>query len=107
MTRLRTSLNEFSIGNPDIRLKENSGINELAEILSSFNRMANHIDNLLDDLLISNNLKMQYEQEKNTAEIIALQMQINPHFLSNTIDTISNIVTSGDVQMCIRDSFYA
>ena len=98
LEKLRVALNKFSLGDPDTRLNENSNINELADICASFNRMAERIDNLVDDLLISNNLKVQYEHEKNTAEIIALQMQINPHFLSNTIDTIVNIVISGDVQ---------
>lgn len=91
---VKEAMRRIEPGNPDIRLKSYF-IDEIDEISRSFNEMADRIDVLVDDLLLSNNRKVQMENEKKKAEIIALQMQINPHFLSNTIETISNIVMDG------------
>lgn len=91
---VKEAMRQIEPGNPDIRLKSYF-IDEIDEISRSFNEMADRIDVLVDDLLLSNNRKVQMENEKKKAEIIALQMQINPHFLSNTIETISNIVMDG------------
>lgn len=91
---VKEAMRRIEPGNPDIRLKSYF-IDEIDEISRSFNEMADRIDVLVDDLLLSNSRKVQMENEKKKAEIIALQMQINPHFLSNTIETISNIVMDG------------
>lgn len=55
--------------------------NELTVLTENFHRMVNQIDNL-----ITTNLKK--EAEKNDAKFEALQNQINPHFLYNTLNTI-------------------
>ncbi len=94
---VREAMRKVEPGNPDVRLR-GYFIDEIDEISRSFNEMADRIDMLVDDLLLSNNRKAQMENEKKRAEIIALQMQINPHFLSNTIETISDIVMDGGKQ---------
>lgn len=78
-----------------MRLDEDSFINEIGELNRSFNDMADRIDDLIDDIIISHQYAEKVEQERKNAEITALQMQINPHFLSNTIEMISSTIDEG------------
>lgn len=55
--------------------------NEIAELGNSFNIMIGKIGQLLDS-------KMTEHENLKKAEFRALQAQINPHFLYNTLDTI-------------------
>ncbi|CAG7608717.1 hypothetical protein PAESOLCIP111_01092 [Paenibacillus solanacearum] len=54
---------------------------ELGVMAQSFNSMAEHVDTLIKEV---------YERQLNEreAELTALQAQLNPHFLHNTLDTI-------------------
>jgi two-component system sensor histidine kinase YesM len=62
-------------------LVNRSNANEIAELGMSFNIMIGKIQELLD-------AKMQEQENLKKAEFRALQAQINPHFLYNTLDTI-------------------
>lgn len=66
-----------------VNLKSN---NEIGVLGSSFNRMLKRINQLIDRV---------YEAEilQKEAEIKALQSQINPHFLYNTLSVIDSIAT--------------
>ncbi|MEA4889569.1 MAG: histidine kinase [Clostridiaceae bacterium] len=55
---------------------------EIAELYTSYNIMITRIQNLV------NNVKVKAELQKK-AELRALQAQINPHFIYNTLDTIN------------------
>ncbi|WNR47157.1 sensor histidine kinase [Paenibacillus roseipurpureus] len=54
---------------------------EINSLVSSFNRMVNRMDELIERITLAN------MSEKN-AELQALQSQVNPHFLYNTLDMI-------------------
>jgi len=54
---------------------------EINILVSSFNRMVNQIEDLIE------RVKLSSVSEKN-AELHALQSQVNPHFLYNTLDMI-------------------
>ncbi|MNI08119.1 Sensor histidine kinase YpdA [compost metagenome] len=54
---------------------------EINSLVSSFNRMVNRMDELIE------RITMASISEKN-AELHALQSQVNPHFLYNTLDMI-------------------
>jgi two-component system sensor histidine kinase YesM len=55
---------------------------EIYELEQSYNQMIEEIIRLIDE----NNMEME---NKRKLELYALQMQINPHFLYNTLDTIA------------------
>lgn len=59
----------------------NSGLNELDQLHWSFVKMSTRLKQSMDDLLMSQHQEVQ-------AKLIALQTQMNPHFLYNTLTTI-------------------
>lgn len=81
--RLAGKIKEFGKGNMAIEPYRNeTKDNEIYILEQNFNRMVEEIKNLID--------KNNYEKEQQRKmELVALQAQINPHFLYNTLDTIS------------------
>ena len=66
------------------------GRDEIAELYDSLRDMVQRIDTLIKEVYM-------LELEKKDAEIMALQSQINPHFVYNTMETIRmNLVKNGD-----------
>ncbi|HWJ76975.1 MAG TPA: sensor histidine kinase, partial [Niallia sp.] len=78
-----TSKNEFH------RYIDVKGIYETREIGNAFNLMLDELHEYVDKLLIS-------QKKQRNAELEALQQQINPHFLYNTLTSIKFIVMQGD-----------
>lgn len=67
---------------------EISGNDELTYISKRFNQMADSIQKMAEEVLQSNLKQQTLELSQLKAELNALQMQINPHFLYNTLDLI-------------------
>ncbi len=78
--RIKEKLNEFGKGQLDVFLEAGER-DEIWELEKSFNDMVKHIKELIDN----NNREKEKQRE---LELIALQAQINPHFLYNTLDAI-------------------
>ncbi len=71
-----------SIENEDFAARlEVKGDDEIAHLASQFNQMAAKINSLVDEVY-------KAEIKKKEAELRALQAQINPHFLYNTLDMV-------------------
>ncbi len=70
------------VGKGDFKImEEKSFYSETSVLTQYFNQMVEDIDALIRS-------NMQKEEEKNRSEFIALQNQINPHFLYNTLNSI-------------------
>ena len=70
-----------------------TSLDEIGLLGSSFNRMTSRLNTLIDELYIK-------EIAKRDAELYALQSQINPHFLYNTLSVISSLaIRNGDTEV--------
>ncbi|MGN7360276.1 cache domain-containing sensor histidine kinase [Paenibacillus sp. SAF-054] len=67
------------------------GYAEIEVISNEFNTMLERIHGLTHQLIETNSELYESELEKQRIEFAYLQSQINPHFLSNTLDTIKGI----------------
>ena len=74
---------------------EAAGDDEISSLTRSFNRMTERIDELM-----KKNSKEQAEKRK--SELKALQSQINPHFLYNTLDSIIWLIETEDSNQAIK-----
>lgn len=77
---LAVHVHEIEEGNLDETINV-SGSREICQLGSAISQMKYVIKNLMKDIVI------EYEQKRKT-ELDALQSQINPHFLYNTLDII-------------------
>ncbi len=69
-------------GDNDLGVRfESGGNDEVAQVGKQFNRMLEQIAQLIE-------MNQRVEKDKHKAEIKALQAQIDPHFLYNTLNTI-------------------
>ncbi len=82
LDKLITGLREFSRTNTKKRDMTSDIRDEIYELEKTYDEMIRQIVDLID----TNNLEME---NKRKLELYALQMQINPHFLYNTLDTIA------------------
>ena len=80
LNRLYQSMNRFKSGDFNQRV-EVSGRDEISEISTTFNTMVSDLRDLID----RNYVMVLRERE---SELTALQAQINPHFLYNTLDSL-------------------
>ncbi|GLX71522.1 cache domain-containing sensor histidine kinase [Paenibacillus glycanilyticus] len=87
--RVIASLNAFRSGDFGSRM-EIHGADEFAQIARAFNKMSKDIDLLIQEVYLAN-------IEKKEAELETLQAQINPHFLYNTLSSISRLAKMGEI----------
>lgn len=73
-------MKEMEKGNLEVHV-EPAGQNELRTMIHSFNRMVRQLKASIEE-------NEQVQQKKHQAEVRALQSQINPHFLVNTLNSI-------------------
>ena len=85
LRRLNDSVKEWEAGNmnPDIYIGGSMEVEQLGKTLRS---TVAQIRQLMDDIVVE-------QEEKRKSELDALQSQINPHFLYNTLDSIVWMIT--------------
>lgn len=77
---LQRAVGAFS-ENTDVPPIPEEGQDEITELTRQFNDMTHKITTLIQDV-------SRHEREKHELETMALQAQINPHFLANMLDTV-------------------
>ena len=80
------TMNRIKNGETNLRLDE-VRLMELNLLGQEFNNMLNRIESLISQEYLTT-------IQLNDAKYKALQMQVNPHFLFNTMDTMSAIATA-------------
>jgi two-component system, sensor histidine kinase YesM len=84
---------------PEIPAELNSGLNELDELNQAFHKMNVKLKNSVEELLLSQQHEMQ-------SKMLALQSQMNPHFLYNSLATISVMAEEGMEEQIVEMSGY-
>ncbi|SDX46344.1 sensor histidine kinase [Paenibacillus sp. CF384] len=90
ITKIIASLNAIRGGDFRKRISY-KGNDEFAQIAAAFNDMGKDIDELIREVYLSN-------LKKKEAELTLLQEQINPHFLYNTLSSISRLARFGEIE---------
>lgn len=67
---------------------ENSGHDEITALGDCFNEMAENTNQLIDQVYLSEIHRQKLQLSWKNAQLDAMLMQINPHFLYNTLDII-------------------
>jgi two-component system sensor histidine kinase YesM len=75
------AVNDFSRGNLDVRVPENQGQDEVRQFAVGINRMLDAICALMND-------NLERQKSAQTAQVRALQNQINAHFIYNVLEAI-------------------
>lgn len=93
LSRLMTFMKQLKTGSLNVLHSKVKleGYAEIEMISDEFNTMLRRINNLTGRLVDTRTELYQTELEKQRVQYAYLQSQINPHFLSNTLDTIKGI----------------
>ncbi len=79
--KLRSTIEAVDLGNLNLSLEEPMGNDELKRLGRSFEKLIERMD-------ISNRQQVEAQRAEMRAYLLALQSQMNPHFLYNTLNTI-------------------
>lgn len=84
LTKLADSMERFGKGELAVHVPVQYK-DEIGMLSEEFNKMADQIQHLVDQVY-------QEQREKRKSELAALQAQINPHFLYNTLNSVSSLI---------------
>jgi len=93
------------------RMTDTQGHDEISVLGTKFNNMMGRIETLISDVYVSELHRKELQLRRKEAEMYALQAQVNPHYLFNTLNAIrGNLLEKGDrenarIVMLLADSF--
>ena len=91
MIELKRAMEKLQTGDLTVRAPVTQGGDEIQLLSISFNRMAGRLSELINTVNIMELKEVQIQLLQKEATIQALQNQINPHLLYNTLDIIKSI----------------
>lgn len=94
LIRLTDTVDEIATGNYHIRADDKAR-NEIGHLASRINFMSENTLSLLDTIQKESALKRQFE-------LSYIQLQMNPHFLYNTLETICGMISVDEKKKAIR-----
>ncbi|WP_371069039.1 sensor histidine kinase [Sediminibacillus sp. JSM 1682029] len=97
LRKIQKGMKKMEIGEWE-PIKPLRGTDEISSVVTSYNKMIDRLSTLVDDLYAAElqNHKVLYEKQK--IELQALQSQINPHFLHNTLETMNSYAILNDAE---------
>jgi two-component system sensor histidine kinase YesM len=103
LVELSRSMTKVGLGDFDVSIQP-LGKDEVGILSNRFNKMTLQISELMNQVYTEQKMKKHFE-------LIALQAQINPHFLYNTLDNLSSLIQMNMNQDAFRmvkalSSFY-
>jgi two-component system sensor histidine kinase YesM len=98
ISRLTQAMNELKSGNLEVHLSEENVFSEFQILNDTFDNMTKEIKKLKIDV---------YEEKlnKQQAELLYLQEQINPHFFTNCMNLIRNLTMVGEIEKAQEATF--
>ncbi|WP_123042030.1 cache domain-containing sensor histidine kinase [Cohnella candidum] len=69
-------------------INDKPSADEIGQLTGEFNRMTLQIKSLIQDVYLADIQKKELQLSRNQSQLHALQSQINPHFLFNSLETI-------------------
>lgn len=91
MLELKKAMQKLQTGDLSVRARIPSGRDEIHLLSLSFNKMAERLNELVNTVYSMELKEVQMKLLQKEATIQALQNQINPHLLYNTLDIIKSI----------------
>lgn len=103
-------LNQLSLGWVEIDLanlarrvgEREYGIDEVDQLSRAFNRMLERMEGLVHKSMVEKDQRLRLEYEKRDLQFAALQAQINPHFLYNTLESLLFMIEVGENEEAIE-----
>ncbi len=100
--QLKRHLHRVFLGDFQTRAKVYPGKNELMELNASFNRMVEQLDEQVYRIASLEYQEAHARLRQREAYFVALQNQINPHFLYNSLDIIKSIAYMHDDELIVN-----
>lgn len=94
LSKLVENMGKVQEGRLD-KLVKVEGTTEVRELSETYNAMLGELENYIQKL-------MQVEKAKREAEIHSLQMQINPHYIYNTLASMKWLIWQGDKEKSVQ-----
>lgn len=85
---INIAMKQVESGNLSSRIKVYNNKDEISQIASNFNNMCDNLNDYINKAYIYDLKRKDAELKQRASDLYALQSQINPHFLYNTLETI-------------------